>query len=53
MARYGQSFRGIKVKLAAEHGAVGCIIYFDPHEDGYSDADVLPNRTKDGVQWGM
>ena len=35
IARYGMSWRGIKPKVAAEHGAVGCIIYSDPHEDGY------------------
>jgi len=55
IARYGQSFRGIKVKVAAEHGAVGCIIYSDPHEDGYFDTSVYPegpNRPKDGVQRG-
>src|ERR1700730_16536013 len=35
IARYFHSWRGIKPKVAAEHGAVGCIIYSDPHEDGY------------------
>ncbi len=35
IARYGASWRGIKPKLAAEHGAVGCLIYSDPREDGY------------------
>src|SRR5204863_5937793 len=35
IARYGESWRGIKPKVAAEHGAVGCIIYSDPHDDGY------------------
>ncbi len=42
IARYGHSWRGIKPKVAAEHGAVGCIIYSDPHEDGYSVGDVYP-----------
>ena len=35
IARYGKSWRGIKPKVAYEHGAIGCIIYSDPHEDGY------------------
>ena len=42
IARYGMSWRGIKPKVAAEHGAVGCIIYSDPHEDGYFRGDVFP-----------
>src|SRR5882724_4596666 len=42
IARYGGSWRGIKPKVAAEHGAVGCIIYSDPHEDGYSQGEVFP-----------
>ncbi|HWB97828.1 MAG TPA: PA domain-containing protein, partial [Bryobacteraceae bacterium] len=36
IARYGGSWRGIKVKVAAEHGALGCLIYSDPMDDGYS-----------------
>ena len=55
IARYGRSWRGIKPKLAAEHGAVGCIIYSDPHEDGYFEGDVFPGgawRPRDGVQRG-
>ena len=55
IARYGQSWRGIKPKVAAEHGAVGCIIYSDPADDGYSVDDVFPNgpmRNRDGVQRG-
>jgi N-acetylated-alpha-linked acidic dipeptidase len=55
IARYGGSWRGIKPKVAAEHGAVGCLIYSDPHEDGYADGEVFPNgpmRPKDGVQRG-
>ena len=35
IARYGQSWRGIKPKVAAEHGAIGCLIYSDPRDDGY------------------
>ncbi len=55
IARYGGSWRGIKPKVAAEHGAVGCLIYSDPHEDGYFQGDVFPAgpyRNKDGVQRG-
>jgi N-acetylated-alpha-linked acidic dipeptidase len=43
LARYGGSWRGIKPKVAAEHGAIGCIIYSDPHEDGYYQGDTYPN----------
>jgi N-acetylated-alpha-linked acidic dipeptidase len=42
IARYGGSWRGIKPKVAAEHGAIGCIIYSDPREDGYFQGDVYP-----------
>src|ERR1019366_2295889 len=52
---YGMSWRGIKPKVAAEHGAVGCLIYSDPHDDGYFAGDVYPLgawRPKDGVQRG-
>ena len=55
IARYGGSWRGIKPKVAAEHGAVGCIIYSDPHEDGYRHGDVFPKgpmRNANGVQRG-
>jgi N-acetylated-alpha-linked acidic dipeptidase len=55
IARYGGSWRGIKPKVAAEHGAVGCIIYSDPHEDGYFQGDVYPIgawRSNEGVQRG-
>jgi N-acetylated-alpha-linked acidic dipeptidase len=55
IARYFGSWRGIKPKVAAEHGAVGCIIYSDPREDGYAQGDVYPQgpwRPKDGVQRG-
>src|SRR2546427_1620603 len=53
IARYFGSWRGIKPKVAAEHGAVGCIIYSDPREDGYPKGDVYPQgpwRPRDGVQ---
>ncbi len=49
IARYGGSWRGIKPKVAAEHGAVGCIIYSDPRGDGYFQGDVYP---KGGVALG-
>src|SRR5690242_3706364 len=55
ITRYGQSWRGIKPKVAAEHGAVGCLIYSDPRDDGYFQGDVFPKgayRNKDGVQRG-
>src|SRR3954464_16077931 len=42
IARYFGSWRGIKPKMAAEHGAIGCIIFSDPHEDGYFQGDVYP-----------
>jgi N-acetylated-alpha-linked acidic dipeptidase len=55
IAKYGGSWRGIKPKVAAEHGAIGCIIYSDPEDDGYAQGDVYPAgpyRPKDGVQRG-
>jgi N-acetylated-alpha-linked acidic dipeptidase len=55
IARYGGSWRGIKPKVAAEHGAVGCLIYSDPHEDGYFQGDIFPNgpyRNPNGAQRG-
>ncbi|MCM3878636.1 MAG: M28 family peptidase, partial [Vicinamibacterales bacterium] len=55
IARYGASWRGIKPKVAAEHGALGCLIYSDPRDDGYFVGDVFPEgpmRNKDGVQRG-
>ncbi len=55
IAKYGGSWRGIKPKVAAEHGAIGCIIYSDPEDDGYSIGDTYPEggfRPKNGVQRG-
>jgi N-acetylated-alpha-linked acidic dipeptidase len=55
IARYFHSWRGIKPKVAAEHGAVGCLIYSDPHEDGFVQGETFPKgawRPKDGVQRG-
>src|SRR5215831_9776254 len=42
LVRYGNSFRGVKAKVAEDHGAVGCIIYSDPADDGYMQGDVYP-----------
>jgi N-acetylated-alpha-linked acidic dipeptidase len=55
IARYLKSFRGTKSKVAQEHGAIGCIIYSDPRDDGYFEGDVYPKgpfRPPDGVQRG-
>ena len=55
IARYGASWRGIKPKVAAEHGALACIVYSDPHDDGYFENDVFPagpDRPRDGAQRG-
>ena len=55
IARYGVSWRGIKPKVAAEHGAIGCLIYSDPRDDGYFVDGVFPDgpmRNRDGVQRG-
>ena len=55
IARYGGSWRGIKPKVAYEHGAIGCLIYSDPADDGYTQGDVYPTgayKPKEGVQRG-
>lgn len=55
IARYGGGWRGLKPKLAYEHGAVGCLIYSDPLDDGYGAGDVYPKggyRPADSVQRG-
>ncbi|TDW95968.1 M28 family metallopeptidase [Dinghuibacter silviterrae] len=55
IARYGRSWRGIKPKVAQEHGAIGCIIYSDPKDDGYFAGDVYPEgafKNEYGVQRG-
>lgn len=55
IARYGASWRGIKPKVAAEHGAIGCIIYSDPRDDGYFQGDPYPQggwRNRDSAQRG-
>jgi N-acetylated-alpha-linked acidic dipeptidase len=55
IVRYGGGWRGLKPKLAQEHGAVGCIIYSDPADDGYGDALPYPegpSRPPQGFQRG-
>ena len=55
LARYGESWRGIKPKVAAEHGAIGCLIFSDPKDDGYGGGGVFPKgpmRPPDGAQRG-
>src|SRR5690242_8583187 len=55
IAKYGRSWRGIKPKVAQEHGALGCIIYSDPKDDGYYQGDVYPKgafKNEYGVQRG-
>jgi N-acetylated-alpha-linked acidic dipeptidase len=55
VARYGRSFRGIKVREAEQRGAVGLILYSDPADDGYRAGDVYPGgpmRPEFGVQRG-
>jgi N-acetylated-alpha-linked acidic dipeptidase len=55
LTRYGGGWRGLKPKLAFEHGAVGCLIYSDPRDDGYGAGDTYPKggyRPRDGVQRG-
>jgi N-acetylated-alpha-linked acidic dipeptidase len=55
LARYGGGWRGIKPKLAAEKGAIGCLIYSDPRDDGFFQGDAYPTgryRPEWGVQRG-
>ena len=55
LARYGESWRGIKPKVAAEHGAIGCLIFSDPKDDGFGVGEVFPKgpmRPSDGAQRG-
>jgi N-acetylated-alpha-linked acidic dipeptidase len=55
IAKYGGSWRGIKPKVAQEHGAIGCLIYSDPQQDGYYQGDVYPKgayKNKFGAQRG-
>jgi N-acetylated-alpha-linked acidic dipeptidase len=55
IAKYYHSWRGVKPKVAAEHGAIGCLIYSEPQDDGYTRDNVFPAgpmRPADGVQRG-
>jgi N-acetylated-alpha-linked acidic dipeptidase len=55
LARYGEGWRGLKPLLAQEHGAVGCLIYSDPADDGFASGDPYPRggaRPEHGVQRG-
>jgi N-acetylated-alpha-linked acidic dipeptidase len=55
LARYGSGWRGLKPKLAQEHGAIGCLIYSDPADDSYAEADIYPRgggRPESGIQRG-
>ena len=55
IVRYGGGWRGLKPKLAYEHGAIGCLVYSDPIDDGYGAGDTYPKggyRPADGVQRG-
>ncbi len=55
IAKYGRSWRGIKPKVAQEHGAIGCLIYSDPIDDGYFAGDTYPKgpfKSEFGVQRG-
>ena len=55
IVRYGQGWRGLKPQLAYEHGAVGCLIYSDPRDDGYFNGDAYPKggwRPPQAVQRG-
>ncbi len=55
LARYGRNYRGVKAKLAEEHGAVGLILYSDPDDDGFTNGTVFPDgpwRPLEGIQRG-
>ena len=55
LTRYGAGWRGLKPKLAYENGAIGCLIYSDPRDDGYGQGDTYPKggmRPPDAVQRG-
>ena len=45
ICRYGSNFRGVKVYLAQQRGAVGVLLYSDPQDDGYAKGDPWPHRS--------
>jgi N-acetylated-alpha-linked acidic dipeptidase len=55
LVRYGANFRSVKPRVAAEHGAIGVLLFSDPRDDGYARGDTYPKgptRPADGVQRG-
>ncbi|MEI9996728.1 MAG: M28 family peptidase [Rhizomicrobium sp.] len=55
IVRYGAGWRGLKPKLAQDHGALGCIVYSDPKDDGYAVDTPYPEgpaRPSQGIQRG-
>ena len=55
IVRYGANFRGVKVYIAEQRGAIGVLIYSDPQDDGYYKGDAWPIgpwRPETGVQRG-
>jgi N-acetylated-alpha-linked acidic dipeptidase len=55
LVRYGANFRGVKVYLAEQRGALGVLIYSDPHDDGFTKGDAYPIgpwRPETGIQYG-
>jgi N-acetylated-alpha-linked acidic dipeptidase len=55
IARYGRVWRGLKPKLAQDHGAAGCLIYSDPRDDGFYLDNTYPEgpmRPSQGAQRG-
>jgi N-acetylated-alpha-linked acidic dipeptidase len=55
IARYGESYRGVKAHVAGERGAAALLLYSDPADDGYVEGDVYPRgpqRSADAIQRG-
>ena len=42
LVRYGELFRGLKVRNAQKRGAAGILIFSDPADDGFAKGDVYP-----------
>jgi N-acetylated-alpha-linked acidic dipeptidase len=51
IAKYLHSWRGVKPKVAAEHGAIGCLIYSEPQDDGYTRDNVFPMGPMRPARW--